>query len=407
MNIIYKFKTRVSQYGLKYVMKIIMRNKVYRHIDNFVFATAKKILKNAKLKNSIVIESHNDFDCNGGAFYEYLIKNGYNKKYKIVWLVKNKSPKNLPENVYAYDFFKPSIRKSYYQCTAKIMTCDDYILKKGNVNQKIYYLGHGAVSLKKPKGYINLSKDIDYCLTPSEFMVKIKADTLQMDSENTKQIILGCPVHDILYLPSDNEIKKITDKSYAKIILWMPTFRKHVSFGRNDSRIDLPFGIPLVYNDEEMQILEDILVKSNILLIIKIHPMQDLTTVKIKQTEYIKILDGASVKELGIDNYRLMKDVNALISDYSSVAYDYLHLNRPIAYTVDDMGEYNMDFIVDDPKELMRGAIIKDMADMVTFINQIAEEEDCYSDLRKDILDKLFTYQDGNSIQRLINHMQL
>ena len=46
-------------------------------------------------------ESHNDFDSNGGAFYNYLIQNEYNKKYKIVWLIKHKESLNvqLPKNV--------------------------------------------------------------------------------------------------------------------------------------------------------------------------------------------------------------------------------------------------------------------------------------------------------------------
>ena len=83
--------------GIKHVIKIIWRYK----IDLIIKQIMGVFLKNSKLKDIIVIESHNDFDCNGGAFYKYLIRKGYNKKYKIVWRLKN--PKlikgNLPYNV--------------------------------------------------------------------------------------------------------------------------------------------------------------------------------------------------------------------------------------------------------------------------------------------------------------------
>ena len=78
MNVIQKFTTRVSKYGFKYVMKVILKNKVYRHIDRIYMAIGKVLWKNAKLTDTIILESHNDFDCNGGAFYDYLIREGYN-----------------------------------------------------------------------------------------------------------------------------------------------------------------------------------------------------------------------------------------------------------------------------------------------------------------------------------------
>lgn len=63
----------------------------YRHFFHFLFTKTLNLLyKRKKLLDVIIIESHNDFDSNGGAFYDYLIKNNFNAKYKIVWLLKNK-----------------------------------------------------------------------------------------------------------------------------------------------------------------------------------------------------------------------------------------------------------------------------------------------------------------------------
>lgn len=38
-------------------------------------------------------------------------------------------------------------------------------------------------------------------------------------------------------------------------------------------------------------------------------------------SENISNLTGDTVKQLDIDNYRLLKDADALISDYSSIVY--------------------------------------------------------------------------------------
>lgn len=82
--------------GIKHTLSVVYKYK----IDVLLKKVALAITKNKKLSDVIVIEGHNDFDSNGGAFYDYLVENGYNKKYKIVWLLKNKKPANLPKNVW-------------------------------------------------------------------------------------------------------------------------------------------------------------------------------------------------------------------------------------------------------------------------------------------------------------------
>ena len=119
----------------------------------------------------------------------------------------------------------------------------------------------------------------------------------------------------------------------------MPTFRKGITFEREDSTAIEPLGIPIFKIMDEIQDLNDYLKTNNALLIIKIHPMQDLNSIKIHDYSNIKVLNGYSVKKLGVDNYRLMKDTDALISDYSSAAYDYMHLDRPVGFTMDDANE--------------------------------------------------------------------
>lgn len=407
MSALQKFITRVSDYGLGYVMKVILKNKIYRPLGNGVMKIGFKLWGNIPLKDTIIIESHNDFDVNGGAFYQYLIDNHYNDKYKIVWLIKNKIPRKLPKNVLCYAMFRPSFRKTYHICTAKYITYDDIPIQKMRQEQKMIYLNHGSFAIKSVKGKIVIPEYTNYYVCPSEQVAPIVAEQYMFPHPNPKEVYLGYPIHDCFYTEKEGDLHKLTQKKYDKVIMWMPTFRKPIGFERNDSNGELPLGIPLFENMEQIEQLNIKFLEKNVLLIIKIHPMQDMTKVKVKGLSNIMVLDGISVKNYGVDNYKLMKDADALITDYSSSAYDFLHKDRPIAYTFDDLDDYNAGFVVDDPKTLMAGHFIYQIEDFIQFIECVLRDEDPYQKERHELFDYIFKYHDGNSSQRVADFLGL
>ena len=407
MNIINKFTSRVSKYGFKYVMKVILRNKVYRHIDQVYMELGKVLWSKVQLTDTIIIESHNDFDCNGGAFYDYLLKEGYNQRYRIVWMLQNKKPAHLPENVLGFDLFKPSLRKTYYLYTAKYMTSDHHIIGRKRKGQIACYLDHGSIGLKAFKGMIELPDELDCILVPSDYLAPILADQYNLPYPNQKQKVLGYPINDIFYNDNLGDLRKLTHKKYQKVILWMPTFRKPVDFNRMDSECELPLGIPILRDKAACNQLNEFLVKNNALLIIKIHPMQDLTTVKIKDMLNILVLDANTVKQRGVDNYRLMKDVDALISDYSSVAYDFMHADKPIAYTLDDAEDYKLGFLFENPLDYMPGHIVYNQEEFMDFIKDVIDGKDPYKEERRRISDLFYAYHDKDGSKRLAEYMGL
>lgn len=386
---------RAFQVLWRYKVDIIIQ-KIFTHIYN-----EKTFL------DVIVIESHNDFDSNGGAFYEFLINNGYNKKYRIVWLIRNVRPANLPENVICFNIYKPSLKKNYYLVNAKyIMTCQDAIgsFRKGQIS---CYLTHGAMALKNTKGNIFIPESMTYILSPSETLLPIQADLLSIKYPNRRQVILGYPCHDVIYNLEHGDLCKITKKKYKKVILWMPTFRYSKMGERNDSNYEYSMGIPIIEKITEYEEINELLKQLNMLLIIKIHPMQDLSKIKINSMSNIIVLDGECVKQMDIDNYRLMVDVDAMITDYSSSGTDFLHTGKPIAYTVDDVNLYKLGFIVDNIEDFMPGPKIKFIGELISYFEKISVGEDAYKDMRKDVLDKMFSYQDGNSCKRLSDFIGL
>lgn len=393
----------LKENGIKHALKIIYEYK----IDIAIRKIFGVFLKNKPLKNIIVIESHNDFDSNGGAFYNYLIKNGYNKKYKIVWLLKHSLTEKLPHNVTSVPLHKPSVRKNYYKWMAKWFTSDNDCSAKLRDDQISIYFGHGGFGLKNCKGFIELPKQLDYVAMPSHYLTEIFSDQLMLKSDDSRLCYIGFPYIDNFYSKEKGDLHKITKESYKKIILWMPTFRKGGGFKRQDSTVVGKLGIPLINGLDEYNRLNEFLKKNNIFLIIKIHPMQDLSDLKISDMSNIRVLTSITVKELDVDNYRLMKDCDALISDYSSAAYDFLHCNKPIAYDFSDVKNYKLGLVVSDPKELMAGNYISSFDDLIDFIEDIINNKDEYYEKRQDLRSKIFDYYDGNNCKRALDLLKI
>lgn len=185
------------------------------------------------------------------------------------------------------------------------------------------------------------------------------------------------------------------------MILWMPTFRKGGGYHRNDSRKEQKLGIPLIETQEQYLKLNNYLADNDVFLIIKIHPKQDLENLKIKDESNIKVLTGETVKKLEIDNYALMKCADALISDYSGAAYEYLQLDRPIGYVLDDVNDYIAGFVVEDIHTLIAGAEIYNFEQLESFIVNVVSENDSFKERREKIRNYIYEYHDANSSKRL------
>lgn len=390
--------------GIKRVLDVIWQYKIDRVVQKVFCVFFRKL----PLDNIIIIESHNDFDYNGGAFYDFLIKKNYNKKYKIIWLIKNQYDNiELPENVKCYKLFAPNLKKDYYICRAKFFTADCMITPKVREDQKYIFFDHGSIGLKNFSQWYHIPDYVNYILTPSEKWGKIQAKQYNMEFDKNRFICLGYPVQDILFQKSNHEINKITNQKYSKIILWMPTFRKNKTSNRNDSTKEFPMGVPLIENENMLLKLNADLKQLNVLLIIKLHPMQDISAIRLHECSNIIVLTGKDVKEKHIDNCRLMKDVDAMVSDYSSAAYDFLMLNKPIGYDFSDLESYTIGLCVENVDEYIAGQKIMNYADFIKFIKNVYEEKDDYRDRRIELKNKLYKYADANNCCRIAQFLKL
>lgn len=395
----------IKNKGIKRAFQVIYKYKidvVERRILSIIF-------KKKKLLNVIIIESHNDFDCNGGAFYDYLLSNNKNNNYKIVWLLKNKLPDNLPYNVKAFGLYRPSIQKNYYITRAKFLFADEHITSKNRTDQVSLYLTHGGITFKNVKGRVVVPEAVDYILSPSANYDPLMCENYSIPFPNNKMLHFGMPKNDCIFDTCDvSELEKLKRKKYSRNIIWLPTFRKVANSERNDSKREYPLGLPLFNTLGELQSVDILLGELDVQLIIKLHPSQDMTNIrKIPKMNNIVVLDDLEAKSKGINIYKMMQFVDALISDYSSVAYSFLLLDKPIGFILNDLNDYNRGFIVDDKDFILPGSIINCVDDFIGFIQDVLRNDDNFHKKRLALRNWLYEHYDGDSCKRLMNFLKI
>ena len=162
-------------------------------------------------------------------------------------------------------------------------------------------------------------------------------------------------------------------------------------------------GIPIIYNIENLRVLNNLLNELNILLVLKPHPAQDLSVIKTEKLSNFILLTNQDLKNENINLYEFLGQTDALITDYSSVYYDYLLTNKPIAITTDDFDEYKstFDFAFDNIFDVIKGEYINNFDELKSFINNVANENDIAKHERENIKKILHKFQDENSSSRV------
>lgn len=92
----------------------------------------------------------------------------------------------------------------------------------------------------------------------------------------------------------------------------------------------------------------------------------------------IQFINDNFFKEHGISSYEFVNSCDALISDYSSIYYDYLLCDKPIALAWEDYEEYkkNPGFSVNIEYYCKGGEKIFNLDDLEKFVDNIANEKD-------------------------------
>ena len=378
--------------------------------NKFYFAIMKRIYRIMKLlplnEKQIVFESsvaEQYADAPRSIFQKLVIKYP-NKKY--IW-ISNKKIYNLPYNCkvverFSWDYY-------YYLATSKYWVNNQnfpfYITKR---KPTIYLQTWHGTPLKKmlfdldnvygrDEGYIKRVEQAKnqwtYLLSQSTYASEKFRSAFDYDGNILE---LGYPRNDLLINEVDNDslknkIKtKISVPSYKKIVLYAPTFRDNSEKIGNKFTMDLAIDFDRFMNQ----------VPDDYILLLRLHVLVK-KNITIDEKYKDRILDVSNYTD--IQELFLISDI--LITDYSSVFFDFINLQRPILFYAYDLDSYKDDIrgFYMNYEEEVPGPIIQTEDALYHAIRNIEKIKKDYHQKMKNFLHIYAPKDNGKATQRVID----
>lgn len=326
----------------------------------------KALLKCLPLRKIILFESVPDLSDNTFQVYEELVKRGLGEKYKLVWSCWNQPRKDYPKNNNEkYVYCGKRFLTLYYQYVSKAVVCCNRFLGGNRKGQTVYYLMHGG-PIKHVRAYYTCPGYVSYMITPGEGVSELCAYEFNIDVK--KCVGLGYPRNDALFAPIN-----LSDYfgSFKKYVLWYPTVRQFQG-GKTTGCVN---PIPIIHDEENVRKLNEEAALDDVLIIIKPHFAQIAENIRKIELSNIVFIDDDFFKDNNIIPYRFVGACDALLTDYSSVYFDYLNVNRPVGLIWEDLEEYKQNpGVIDRFDELMAGGEkIYNIDDLCSFCERVSK----------------------------------
>ena len=285
------------------------------------------------------------------AIYEYLLNSEEFKDYEFVWFFLNpndgahlaNNPRTRVVKHGSREYFKLYATSKYWITNSRI---SDAILKKKN---QIYLQCWHGTPLKKlgfdikveEGNSMNSIKDIHYkyqvdskkytyLLSPSAFCTEKFTSAFNLKAVGKEDIIIekGYPRNDYLVNYHQSDIERVKNTlnlpSDKKIILYAPTWRDN----QHQSGLGYTYKTEVDFDRLRKELGDEYVI------LFRAHYF---VANKFDFSKYAGFVYNASLYD-DINDLYIISDI--LITDYSSVFFDYSILKRPIIYYMYDLQEY-------------------------------------------------------------------
>lgn len=356
-----------------------------------------------------------DFGDNARALFEYALQIGLNRTYELVWLVKDPEDYNQYASVehvcfLAYDWSvseKRTERDAYYRalCLAKYFFFTDAygFARNCRKDQIRVQLWHGC-GFKTRVNFVRCEKRYEYTTVISDLYADIHADIYGLRKDQI--LVTGYAKQDWLFHARKEDILKLRIPDAQKYIFWLPTFRstERKLAQLNEYVLESETGLPIVRTRKQLEALDMFLAEKDIVLIVKLHPFQNRNEVFCEGCRNIHLIENEDLVEEDVPINRLLGQADALISDYSSAAVDFMLLDRPIAFMLEDVEEYEKSrgFVFDNIREWLPGTEIFTFEDVFEFVKEVSAGQDLTAQKRRLLKEKMHCFNDDQSCRRIL-----
>ena len=394
---------------MKQGIKVLARRKFKKMLTNkrvFNKTVSIYIFSRFKFKTDwIVFESFMGRNCSGQPkyIYQYLQKH-YPGKYKCIWVVDRRGVKIPGEYKKCKRF---GIKYYYYMNRSKYWVInmrqplsvpkreDTIILSTWHgtpLKRLVFDMDdvHSATPQYKNIVY-RQTREWNYLLSDNPFSTEKFQSCFLFERE--KILEAGYPANDPLYAPDKEEYalkikKKLGIPEDKKVILYAPTWRDDNFFEAGQYGFDLDLDLNRLqkeFGDEYVVLLR----------------LHYFVVEKMDLSKYGDFtINGCDYDD--ITDLYLVSDI--LMTDYSSVFFDYANLERPILFFTYDIEKYRdvlRGFYLDMEKDLP-GPLLLTNDDVVEAIKNIDQIKEQYKDRYKEFYDRFCCIDDGNAAKRVV-----
>lgn len=361
------------------------------------------MLRRAIRQNVILFESVPPYSDNTWAVYQYIRNNDMLKNYKLEWILRptDELRQEIPS------FVRKDTRLGKLQYKIKLLHTKAFVFcnaeqYKSRSDQVTIYLDHGSC-LKSVRGVYSMSQNLDYALVQAPAFANVTRYEHSM-SDDTILAPLGYPRNDDFFGDAPLDRATLFSVPFRKLIVWYPTFRQH----KNGKVAVSDITLPLIHDAEAAARINACAKENGVLVVLKPHFAQDTSYIRKADLSNLVFIDDTFFPKHGIRPYQFLHMSDGLITDYSSVYYDYLLQDKPVALTWEDYEQYKEanGFAVDTDVFCAGGEKVYTAEELCGFIRRVANDEDVLRQQRIAVRDLTNAYADGNSAQRVAQWVQ-
>jgi len=372
-------------------------------------------------QKKIVVGSHTPFNDNSKYFF--LFSHKYLNDYKIIWLTNDTNVVKIVNNLGMESCKVRTLKGIFHALTAKYYI---YSFHLHDINfwtsggSTKFNLWHGiplkdiAFAIKSGPSAKLYDEQIlfsrlmrphifvrpNYMVTTSKLMSSYFSKAFRIQKKQCLEF--GMPRCEILSWDNDKIIKFVDTyesskmltfihqlEKYKKVFIYMPTWREEVDFLNNAG-----------FNFE---VLNERLKKDNMLFLFKLHPFTKLKNINLNE---INTYSNLLVMDTEMDIYPILPFTDCLITDYSSIYYDYLLCKEKEIYLYPfDYDHYvsNNRDLAFDYKTHMPGLHLKNFDDL---LNVLKYSDHKFLEDQKKIKEEYFSENSQNSVKQLCKFIE-
>lgn len=344
------------------------------------------------------------YSDNSRAFFEYVSKD--HPEIKALWIAKNKKVykevKALGLNVLDYSKWKTkwiiarakvNIQTESNEDTGKYRVGGTKVIQLfhgvGGVKDFRLYAGMGRIKKALVKIYAD-NHHTSYWMVVSDYYAQ--RYSIQCETDLNRTFVTGQPRTDVVLKKEKVPFFEnfINNHPETKTILYAPTHRNYGIDGK------------MMFTLEEWDTFNQYLMNNNYVLFFKPHP-NELSIYEGKFSSFSNIILVTPEIPLPNDPCIYLHYFNLLITDYSTIAADYMVLERPIIHYMFDYDTFDSeDFKLTEVENFAGGAICKDWEELYKGIDE-SLNGDKYSEIREKALNRIYKYVDNHNCERVYN----